>query len=302
MNNYVGYGNPGRTGYEKYGINDLSVARKVILLPPGTTIANAATAKLQATWTALAKNPFATRAFPFPLAVECKPSGGTTIMAKTALSGDVPIREEVSSIALSYVVNPILAAELRKCNFKKWDVILIDAFDNIIGWTPDGTKLKGLTTTSVFFGQMAHSDGSKARENELMITFANPKEFNDNPFIIMGSGLDWYPTQLDGTTGVKMTITASVGTGFTVSVNAAGMDVADPRGAYVGLAKADFVVTKDGNSFSLSAATMTDNGDGTYTFVVTCGTGVYIVSLVTAANNSVVAYNIEASRTGTFTI
>jgi hypothetical protein len=302
-NSFVSYGNPGRTGSKPYGINDLSVFRKAILTVPGTTVATIAAAKLQSTWIALAKNPMASRIFPFPMAVECKPAGGTTIMAKTALSGDVPIREDVSTIVMSFIVNPVLATELRKCNRKKWEVLFVDAFDNIIGWTPDGTKLQGFTTTAVFFGQMSNSDGSKARENELHIVLANPKEWNDSPAVIMGDSLDWYPSQLDGTVGVKVAVTAATTAGFTTAVSVLGIDPTDPRGAIVGLAKADFALYKAGVSTSLSAATMVDNGDGTYTFTMTNTSGNFTLGLITPPSGiSVVAYNIESPVAGSFSI
>jgi hypothetical protein len=301
MNTFTSYGNPGHAGYQKYGINDLSVARKIILLEPGTSIANIAAVKSQATWIALCKNPMATRIHPFPLAVDCKPGGGTTIMAKTSLSGEIPIREDVNSLTLTYNVNPILAMQLRQFNRKKWDVVLVDAFENIIGWTPDGTTFRGFTATSIFFGQMSNSDGAKARENELTINFANPKEWNDSPALVMGDALTWYPTQLDGTTGVNLTVVSSSSSACTIKVTAAGLDSTDPRAAFTGLAKADFTATKDGSSFSLTGSTFVDNGDGSYLITISMTAGVYIFTLVAPASISVAAYNIEPLATCTFT-
>jgi hypothetical protein len=302
VNTFSNYGQPGYSGYLKYGLNNLSVAKKVILVPPGTSIADVATAILEATWKTLCKNPMATRAHPYPLAIDVKVEGGTTIFQKTALSGSIPIREEVVTLALTYNVNPILATLLAKNNFKKWDVILVDALGNILGWTPDGTKMQGLSTSSVYFGQMSFADGSKSAENLLTISFSDPTQWNRNPAMIEGNSLDWLPLQLEGTTAVKLTVSGATTGGFTVSVNAMGLALTNPQGAYPALVKADFVCLKSGQAQSLSAGTLTDNGDGTYSYAGTLGTGSYTLGLVGASAISVVAYNIECPTVATFTV
>jgi hypothetical protein len=199
-------------------------------------------------------------------------------------------------------LNPILATLLEKNNFKKWDVVFIDTFGNVYGWTPDGTKFQGLSTTSVYFGQMSYADGSKSAENMLTISLAEPREWNRNPAMIEGNSLDWFPLSMEGTTAVKLTVSGATTAGFTVSVNALGRALTDPQGAYPGLAKADFVCLKSGQAQSLSGATMTDNGDGTYSFAITLGTGSYTLGLVSAAANSVTSYNIECPTVASFTV
>jgi hypothetical protein len=228
--------------------------------------------------------------------------GGTTVFQKTALSGSIPVREEPATFSFTLNVSPILATLLAQNNFKKWDVWFVDAIGNILGWTPDGIKFQGLSTTSVYFGQMTFPDGSKTGENTLTISLADTTQWNLHPALLMSNSLDWLPLQLEGTTAVKLTVSAATTAGFTVSVNAAGLALNDPQGAYPALAKADFVCLKGSNAQSLSAATMTDNGDGTYSFAVTLGTGNYTLGLVAASANSVVAYNIECPTVASFTV
>ena len=301
-NTFTNYSTPGNSGYLKYGLNNIGIAKKVILFPKGMTIADKATAILPATWTGLAKNPMATRIHPFVLALDVKPTPGATKMQKTALGGSIPLLEEPIEFTLTYNVNQVLASIYRKFNFKQWDIVFVDTFGNILGTTPDGTKFKGLSTTSVHWGQMSFPDGSKSAENMLYISLAEPMEWNAAPAMIEGNSLDWFPLSMEGTTAVNVTVSGATTAGFTASVNAAGLGVSDPRSAYPGLAKADFVCLKAGVSQSLSGATMTDNGDGTYGFAITLGTGNYTLGLVAAGSNSVSAYNVECPTVGTFTV
>jgi hypothetical protein len=301
-NTFTNYGNPGHSGYARYGINNLSVARKVILLPPGTQIATSTLVATQATWTTLIKNPMATRVHPLPLAIDVKPGGADTVFSKTKLSGNVPIRSEPYSLELDYDINQILHTELLKFNFKKWDVVLVDAFDNIMGYTPDGTKFQGFSTVSVHFSDMEIGTEAKEWSTKLTINFANNKEWNMSPAMVSGDSLSWYPSLMDGTTGVNLAITASTTAAWTISVIDAGYNASDPRGQRTGLAKADFTATKDGSAHSLSGATMVDNGNGTYTFTETNTAGVFVVTLVACASISVTTYNIEPLATCTFTL
>jgi hypothetical protein len=150
---------------------------------------------------------------------------------------------------------------------------------------------------------MTFNDGSKSAENQLTISLADPSEWNNAPALLQGIGLNWFPLAMEGTEAVKVTVNASSTSAFTVSVNAFGLDISDPRSAYVGLAKADFVLTKGGAVQSLSSATMVDNADGTYTFTMTNTSGNFTVSLVNPPSAiSVVAYNIECPVAATFVL
>ena len=294
LNTFTNYGEPGYVGYKKFGLNDLSVVKKVILMPPGTQIATQSAAATLATWVALMKAPMATRVHPYPLAIECKVENGTTIMQKAALSGNMPVREDPTTLVLTYNVDAILATLMKKNNNKMWDVVLVDAFGNILGWTPDGTKFQGFTTTSVYFGQMGYSDGSKVRENLLTISLADPNEWNQNPALIQADGIDWFPLSLEGTTAVKLTVSDIQSAGFTVSVNAVGKDLTDPYGAYTGLVLADFKPTKTGASVSWAGgASLADNGDGTYAIVTSTTNDIDSLGLAIPSAISVAAYNIE---------
>jgi hypothetical protein len=101
---------------------------------------------------------------------------------------------------------------------------------------------------------------------------------------------------------------ASLGTttGFVVSVNYDGIPTNNPVSQIVGLAKADFILTNSLTKavISLSGATMTDNGDGTYTFTGATipATASYSVSLVATAAISVVSYQLDTLNAGTFTL
>jgi hypothetical protein len=302
VNTFTGYSTPGYSGYEKYGLNNLSVIKKAALFPKGTTIASISTAKLQATWLALAKNPLSTRIHPTPLIADVKTTGGTTIFEKLKLSGNAPIREDVTEFELTLDIEPIYAANLEQFNYKNWDIVFIDALNNILGTTPDGIAFKGLSTTSVHFGQMSWSDGTKAALNLLHISLADPMEWKMSPAKITGTSLNWHPLQLDGTTGVNCTVTSSSSAGFTVNVYPFGKDILDTYVAFPGLSKTDFILLKGGVSQPLTGATMTDGGDGSYSFAMTLASGSYTIQLVNANAISVLTYNIESPNPGTFTI
>ena len=303
VNNFTNVVTPGYSQYQKYGKNNLSLAKKVILLPPGTIIATQAAASMQSTWVGLAKNPMLSRIHPFPLAFDAKPTPGKSKFQKTALSGNQFVMEDVDELEMSFNIDPILASILYQYNNLSWDVVKVDSNRNILGTTPDGITFKGLKTTMVHLSPMAYADGSKMSENILTISFADPLEFALNPAQISGFDLNWNPLDLQGTDAVKMTVTNPVATGFTVSVNTFGMDLNSPGSGYAGLVKADFVLKKSGSNVSLTAATMVDNGDGSYTFAGLTGlTGAYTIGLVPTASISVLAYNIDVPVLGTFTV
>ena len=305
LNNFTNYDAPGYSGSGKYGFNNLMASKKIVLVPVGYTFANMAAVQAYVNWATGIKGPIANRLQPLPLAFEVKQEGGTTKFQQTPLSGKIPVLEEVAGLILTYNVDPIWASLMRGNNFKRFDVIVIDDSGTIMGTTPDGTKFKGLSTTSVFFGQMTFADGIKSAENQLYISFADPLEWNNAPAKVDGAGLSWFPKALDGVSPVRLTCSGSSATGFTVSVNAWGLNASDPNSAYPGLVKADFILTKAGSPVALTGATCTDNNDGTYTFTGLSGlSGAYTVSLVICSAISVVAYAIEVPTAGqgTFTV
>ena len=304
INTFTNYGAPGHAGYAKFGPNGLSVVRKAIFFPAGQTIATQALVESESNWTTITKAPMATRVHPFPLAVDVKVTGGNAIMAKTALSGDRVIREDALTLQLDFDIDVNLAAMLRSFNKKKLDVAFVDAFGNMLGTTPDGTKFKGFTTGEVFVGPREWSDGSKLALNPLYIVLTNPLEWNDFAAVVKADSFTWLPSNLSGTYAVNIICSSTSSTGFKAQVLVAGLDATDPNAPLVGLAKADFTLTDAGASVSLSGASMTDNGDGTYTFTsVPTLSGACVVSLVTPPSSiSVAAYNIEVLNTGTFTI
>ena len=303
-NTFTGYSTPGYSGYKPYGLNNISVIRKVVLFPKGTTIANLAAVVLKSTWTTLSKNPMATRVHFTPLIADVKPSGGTTIFEKLKLSGNAPIREDITDFEFTLDIDPIYAANLEQFNYKQWDVVFFDALNNILGTTPDGILFKGLSTTTVHFGQMSWSDGAKAALSMMHVSLADPMEWKTAPAKIPGNSLvNFFPLQLDGTVGVNVTPSASSSTGFKANVYPFGKSALDTYAAYPGLAIADFVLTKAGSPVSLTGGSMLDNSDGSYTFSgLTLSNGTYSISLVSAASISIAAYNIECPTPGTFTI
>jgi hypothetical protein len=303
INSYANYGAPGYSGYSKFPLGNMSVFKKPIFHPVGQYVADRATALLEATWKAAAKNPMATRVHFLPIATTVKPTGGQPVMGKTALGGDRVIREDVIVIIFTYEqMDQQLLVNLRKFNKKKFDVSFIDAFGNWVGFTPDGTKFGGFSTSEIFLGGTMLSDGAKLNENELAIVLTDPNQLNENRAILSKDAMSFYPMSMEGTTAATIVVSAATTSGFTASVNVSGMLAADPASAFVGLAKADFVLKKAGVVVALTSATMVDNGDGTYAFTITQTSGSYTLELVAAAANSVVAYNIETPVAATFSI
>ena len=113
INAFTGYATSGYSGYKPYGLNNISVIRKVALFPKGSTIATLALVVQKSTWVGLTKNPLATRIHITPLIADVKPSGGTTIFEKLKLSGNAPIREDITDFELTLDIDAIYAANLE---------------------------------------------------------------------------------------------------------------------------------------------------------------------------------------------
>jgi hypothetical protein len=304
VNTFTNYGQPGHSGYQKFGPNGLSVVRKPIFFPAGQTIATITDVISQTNWTTITKAAMATRVHPFPLSVDTKPTGGNAIMAKTALSGDRVIREDALTLQMDYDIDVQLAAFLRNFNKRKMDVAFVDSFGNMFGTTPDGIKFQGFSTGEIFMGPRDWSDGSKLALNQLVIVLTNPNQWNNAPALIKASSFSWLPSELSGTYGVNIAVSNASGAGFKASVLIAGLDSTDPNAQLTGLVKADFVVlNSSGVPQSLSAGSLLDNGDGTYTMSgLSLSAGTYSVTLINPPSAiSVVNYNIEVANAGTMT-
>jgi len=304
-NTFVNNNPAGNSGYAKYGENTLSAIRKVILTPKGYTMTNLAAAVQSSTWIAATKATKALRIYPLPLAVDVKPASEADVYESRKLAGKKFIRTGKEGMMLTLDINPLVAAKLGKSiNFKNWDVFFGDENGNILGTTPDGILFKALSCTDVHLGKMEFSDGSKARTNELSIVLTDPAEWNYSPALISQNLLTagFNINTLDGVYDVNIAVSGATTAGFTASVNIDGFALTDPDGQRPGLAKADFVFAKAGVPVSLSGATMTDNGDGTYGFAITQTSGNFTLTLVPCASISVTDYAIEPLAVATFTI
>lgn len=301
---YGNYQPLANSGHQRLGENNLGTPLKAILIPKGLQVAATADAAgTQSTYIALIKAAKASRILPMPLAVEYKYDGQADKFQDRPFSGKKFVYEGKDGFVLSLNLDSALHTQLRKLNFRNYDVIFVDTNRNIWGYSPDGVKMYGFATTDVHIGKLGVNDGSKAAQTDLTITLSNPSEWNDFGVYIDGKNLTWDPNNLDGCYDVNLEVTESASTSFTVSVNYAGIPTTDVDSQVVGLAKADFVLTKAGSPVSLSGATMVDNGDGTYSFTgITTMSGAHVVSLVAPASISVVAYQIDVKTTGSFTI
>lgn len=243
----------------------IGATEKLIFTNESFEITDVATGQLEATWLAGIE---AGTVHPLPLIEEfSNESEEDTYYTSPVTSLQAFIREGKQGFKYMIKFVPGLHARLRTgLNGKRMRLFMVDASNNVIGTSPDGTKVKGWVSGTLRVEKWQQSDGSNLSFTVIKFIAESSIETNDQVAVFPVS------FNIKGLNGVQPASLELVGTPIATSV------VVDVVGAEDGVAiegitlPADFTFTKASDGSAQTIATVTESGTvpGRYTLA---GTG-----------------------------
>ena len=269
----------GKTGLA-CGSENLGYFQKLIFTIDTFEIATETAAKLEATWQDAID---AEEIFPFKNFLEVENSN------------EENVREEFSTGAVAFVrqgkyretgkVNMAVCEMIQHLAFnnKKGRVFLVTSNGYILGYSPDGTKLKGYSLDTLEVSNMSGSDGSAQRKVSTYYSLSTPSQQGEDIVAFKPTAFD--ALDLEGLINVDITeddeATTSLVT-FTVLTSCDGEGV-------TGLVEADFLFL-DAAGDAQTDQTFAEDGSGTYHFSSTAAAVTGTIDLDTPENQTTGGY------------
>jgi hypothetical protein len=185
-------------------------------------------------------------------------------------SSEENVREELPTGVVAFVRKgkyretgfaPMALCEMiehQKFTNKKGRVFLVTANGYILGYTPDGTTLKGFSIDTLEVGNLGPTDGSTQRRVGVYYSLANPDEMG---LYVGAIAPTWNPLDLEGLVNVDVEVSGSPTSSlvtFTVKTACEAEDV-------TGLVEDDFLFL-DAVGDAQTGQTFAEVGSGVYTF------------------------------------
>ena len=247
-------------------------------------IANEAAALLEATYVDAID---ARTMFPFKLFDEIEPAIEDDIEQELATGVTLFVREGKYGGIGRFELDLCSLPKYRTFNEIAGRVFIVTANGKIYGTSPDRVAFKGFKLSKFHVSKLGGTDGSVNRMVDVRYQFKNPTEMADFS-AVPNIGTVWDPLSLQGLIDVTV---ATTGTPSTTELIVSVTSDCDGE-AVTGLVIGDFIVLDSGGATE-TPDTVTDNGDGTYTFDYT-GTPLtvdtYTVNLKTAAAQTTGGY------------
>lgn len=243
-----------------------------------------ANAKLQATYqTAInAKN-----MYPMPIFDQVENTVEDTVKQDLPSGVSLVVREGKYGGIGSFQGALCNLPNLRTFNEVSGRAFIVTSNGKIWGTSPDGVKFKGFTLSEFHVSMLKGTDGTTKRFVELEYQMKNTTEMADYPAVPFITTWD----ALSALVGLYPVTVTVIGTPTTTELIVSVARDCDGD-AVEGLVIGDFVVL-DSGAATETPDTVTDNGDGTYTFDYT-GTPLtvdtYTVNLKTAATQTTGGY------------
>jgi hypothetical protein len=278
-------GNTGRTGTTE----NLGYWAKILWVKPDFEIATEAAALLEATWVD-AVDLFQVYPFPYFEQVENQDEDDVKESLPTGL--DVFIREgkikEMGSTNLSLMT----LQNLRTFNNVKGSIILISSNGYIMGYSPDGVKLKGFTLQNFHVGGIGKTDGTTQRRTPVSWGISDSAQVLDYGVAIKPT---WNPLDLEGILDVDIAVQTDTNAlcEFTVKRTCDGEGVD-------GLVAADFNFLVTAGT-AQTGSTFAEVGNGAYKYTssgTTFTTGTIDLKLPSAQTTG----GYESTGAATFTV
>lgn len=205
--------------------NILKMFRKFILLVPGTTIDTFSNFQSESYIKGLIA---AGTAFPLENIEAVEDSSTEAGKVDTDAGNTKKTRDGKYGFIVDMDMTLSQNAIFQGYGTTNWTLLIIDDDDNIIGTTPDGTVVNGLTIS--YFDPMpmkptlGSDDYSKTR---LEIKLQYNRELNEDIVVARGSALDWSPMTLDPVTVVTVSSVSIAAFVITASFNIVDTTTAD---------------------------------------------------------------------------
>lgn len=296
------------TGFRKQVTNKLGVIRGGILIPKGIEIDTEILAETIGTWQDLLKADKPNRAYYLPLFSEFA-DNSTDDEFTEDLNGQVLNEEGEYIMDFMWDVNKYLAVNLRSFNSKQWTFCPIDESRSIWGRTTDGVKMQGFDLQLLHVGKQKLAEAKGKVMTPIKMVMADSTQFSDEGVIVepFYAANPWNPiTDLDGIYDADLTASNVSATGFVLDVNIGGIDASQDDSKVIGLDTTpdtgDFRVYEPDGITLWTPASITDNEDGTYTFVGTALTTLSTVNIVKPSETTLTEYLVESTGAATLTV
>lgn len=244
----------GRTGLA-CGNEQLGYFQKLIWTTEDFEFATQSAAEDQDEWTDGINEE---KVFPFKNFVMVEPSNEDDVREELSTGVTLDVRDGKMRETGHSVMALCEMIEHRKFNGKTGRIFLVTSNGYVLGYSPDGTKLKGFSIDTLKVGLLGGTDGSTVRKVPVFWSLAVPEEFGSYVGAIKPT---WNALDLEGLINVDIalsgTATSSLVT-FTVKTSCEAEGV-------TGLVEADFSFLKtDGDA--QTGQTFAEVGSGVYTF------------------------------------
>ena len=250
--------------------NGLATATGIVLTTDSFSFANATEFATLSKWQDAVK---AKQIFPLMGIMETDDNTEEVSYYESPQGSKVKLRDGKYIYTYKFYLSLAQHKELQKFSSAKLRYFIIDAKNQIRGYSPDGTEIKGYSIQTFEAEKMQPASADTPAFSPISIVEQNASQWNGFGAVISPN---WEAEGLSSLTNVDLSI---VGTpsATTIVVNVGAKIGLNPDGsdslvAITGIAPADFVVLKATDG-STQTVTYVDNGDGTYT-----GTGTSLVS------------------------
>lgn len=192
-------------------------------------------------------------------------------------------RGRILKLSLSLEQHKVLYSNY---SLKKWNAFLIDENNNILGTTPDGTKVKGLKLS--YFRVPMQGPGKDGSLTSIELQFANVSEYDSRGIMVNPT---FEASDLIGVLNVVQTVSAVAANSVTISVNYVDNSQLTSAGAadsvaVSGLLAANFQIM-NGSTEVTAGKTVTESAalPGTYTVSATTLVAGYTVKVIATSAN-----------------
>ena len=223
----------------------------------------------------------------------------------TSPLGDmIKLRDGKNQYRFRFILDLNTHKELQKFSNSNLRYFLVDAGGTIYAYSNDGIEVKGFSISNFEAEKQKRATADQPAWSPVNIVESNPTEWDRNGIQVTP---DWIAEDLTALANVNM------GTSGTPSATEIKVTVGYPTGsvdpntgaisevAIVGIEQADFKFLKASDGSTQTPTSMTDNGDGSYTFVFSAlETGT--VDLVEPASMTTTGLLIESTGPASFTI
>lgn len=258
----------------------------VILTPRGTQIADAATVKTEATWTALINAALSTRSFPINTDLDnlkaLEPLNDDPVFVEGLNGAQFKTRDGNRRLKFIYADMPDCWLDgPGSLENSKWDAWLIMSNDYIRSWNPSGTIRQGYKCKVHSGNRIFAANGDETEDYDFYIDFLDPKKLRTSPLAdeCTETTGDFFATDLDGIINCDITEVSTTGeTAVTIDVKTECGENGVPD--LDDTEDDDFVILDNtGTPVAITTTTESTTIPGRYVVVAVLTAGTYTINL-----------------------